>query len=232
MSKNLIKRVVTSILLLIMLFVVTYSNSLVLLISLLLLSFILLVEFNNIFRKITEPFSSKNHNTLKNLKEINLIFFVLNIIAFLYIFFVFCQYSYDIYKLKGPTFFLFIISICFLSDIGGYVIGKNFGGKKLTKISPNKTISGLIGSFLFSIIALIIFSSLNNFKLEFNLINLMFCLLISLISQLGDLSISYLKRKAKIKDTGKILPGHGGLLDRLDGIIFALPFSYLFANII
>ena len=119
---------------------------------------------------------------------------------------------------------LFIISICFLSDIGGYVFGKIIGGKKLTKISPNKTISGSIGSFIFSIFSLIIFSNVDNLKLNFNFDNLFLCLSISLICQLGDLFISLLKRKAKIKDTGKILPGHGGILDRVDGIIFALPF--------
>ena len=101
---------------------------------------------------------------------------------------------------------------------------------KLTRISPNKTISGSIGSFASSIIPLILFSTLGFLNLELNINNLFFCLLISLISQLGDLFVSYLKRKAKIKDTGKLLPGHGGILDRVDGIIFAVPFSYFLLN--
>jgi phosphatidate cytidylyltransferase len=119
-----------------------------------------------------------------------------------------------------------MISICFLTDIGGYVFGKLIGGKKLSKISPNKTISGTIGSFIFSIFPLIIFLNLDYLNLEFDLNNILLCLLVSLISQLGDLIVSFFKRKAKIKDTGKILPGHGGVLDRVDGIIFAIPFTY------
>jgi phosphatidate cytidylyltransferase len=119
-----------------------------------------------------------------------------------------------------------VISICFCTDIGGYIFGKIIGGKKLSKISPNKTISGTVGSFILSIIPLIIVFNSNYLDLEFNLVNIMFCLLISLVSQLGDLFISLIKRKANIKDTGNLLPGHGGILDRLDGIIFAVPFSY------
>ena len=132
------------------------------------------------------------------------------------------EYSY--------LFFLFIISISVLTDLGGYFFGKLFKGRKLTKISPNKTYSGVIGSFLLSmiggifIIKFIIFNSMTNNDL---VIVSVFIFLISLISQLGDLIISYFKRKSKVKDTGKILPGHGGLLDRIDGIIFAVPFSYL-----
>tara|TARA_B100001250_G_scaffold347961_1_gene318439 strand:- start:232 stop:633 length:402 start_codon:yes stop_codon:yes gene_type:complete len=126
----------------------------------------------------------------------------------------------------GPYFFLYVIFICFFTDIGGYIFGKIIGGKKLTKISPNKTISGTIGSFLFSVIPFFLFLNTNNINIEFNLKHVLFVLLVSLVSQLGDLFISFFKRKAKIKDSGKILPGHGGVLDRLDGIIFAVPFSY------
>ena len=143
-----------------------------------------------------------------------------------------CQYSYEIHRLESPIFFLYVISICFFTDIGGYVFGKIIGGKKLTKISPNKTISGTIGSFISCIIPLIIFLNLGFLDLEFSSNNIIFCFLVSLISQLGDLFISYFKRKAKIKDTGKILPGHGGVLDRVDGIIFAVPFSYFLLKLI
>ena len=146
--------------------------------------------------------------------------------TFFYIFFVFCNFSYEIHKSEGPIFFLYVISICFFTDIGGYVFGKLIGGKKLSKISPNKTISGTIGSFIFSIVPLIIILNLGYLNYEFNSNNILLCLLVSLISQLGDLFISFFKRKAKIKDTGKLLPGHGGVLDRVDGIIFAIPFTY------
>jgi phosphatidate cytidylyltransferase len=125
-----------------------------------------------------------------------------------------------------------VISICFFTDIGGYVFGKIIGGKKLSKISPNKTIAGTVGSFILSIIPLIIVINFNYLDLEFNLINIIFCLLISLVSQLGDLFISLIKRKVKIKDTGNLLPGHGGILDRMDGIIFAVPFSYILIKLL
>ena len=115
--------------------------------------------------------------------------------------------------------------ICIFTDIGGYVFGNIFKGPKLTKISPSKTYSGVIGSFLFSLIIGIIFVKyLENNLLDNDLTKIIISILmISLISQLGDLIISFFKRKAKLKDTGKILPGHGGLLDRIDGIIFVMP---------
>ena len=116
-----------------------------------------------------------------------------------------------------------IISIA--SDLGGYFFGKLLKGKKLTKISPNKTISGVIGALIFSILIIPIFYTDLNFKSS----NLLFVttILISLVSQLGDLFISFLKRLAKVKDTGNILPGHGGILDRVDGILFAAPVGLL-----
>ena len=122
-------------------------------------------------------------------------------------------------------FLLITILICIFSDIGGFVIGKTIGGKKLTKISPNKTISGSIGSLIFALIPLIIFNFLG-LNFQFSLQNILFCFLISLFCQTGDLLISFFKRLNKVKDTGNILPGHGGLLDRVDGIIFAIPVSF------
>ena len=124
---------------------------------------------------------------------------------------------------------LFILFICVFSDIGGYVIGKSIGGKKLTKISPNKTVSGSIGSFIFSLFPIVILIILNDNEVkEFLPINLVLsCLVISLLSQVGDLIVSYIKRLSKVKDTGNILPGHGGLLDRIDGIIFTIPLVYI-----
>jgi phosphatidate cytidylyltransferase len=223
MSKNLLKRIITSIILLILLFLINFSHQYIFILSILLLGIVICIEANNIFSKLILLQSSKK-NSLS--KSFNPKFFILNIMTFFYIFFVFCTISYELHRSEGPFFFLYIISICFFTDIGGYVFGKLIGGKKLSKISPNKTISGTIGSFIFSIFPLIIFLNLDYLNLEFDLNNILLCLLISLISQLGDLFISFFKRKAKIKDTGKLLPGHGGVLDRVDGIIFAIPFTY------
>ncbi len=223
MSQNLLKRIITSIILLILLFFINFSHQYIFIISILLLGIAICIEANSIFSRLISLQSVK-----KNLlfKTFNPKFLILNIITFFYIFFVFCNLSYEIHKSEGPIFFLYIISICFLTDIGGYVFGKIIGGKKLSKISPNKTISGTIGSFIFSIIPLVIFLNLGYLNLEFATNNILLCLLVSLISQLGDLFISFLKRNAKIKDTGRLLPGHGGVLDRVDGIIFAIPFTY------
>tara|TARA_B100000795_G_scaffold101994_1_gene75162 strand:- start:390 stop:758 length:369 start_codon:yes stop_codon:yes gene_type:complete len=117
------------------------------------------------------------------------------------------------------------VLVAILSDIGGLVFGKIFKGKKLTKISPNKTISGSIGSFVFSLLLIPIFYE-ELIKYHF-IILVLITIMISLTSQLGDLFISYLKRKAKIKNTSDMLPGHGGFLDRIDGIIFAIPIGIL-----
>ena len=130
----------------------------------------------------------------------------------------------------GAVFIIYILLICIFSDIGGYVIGKTIGGKKLTKISPNKTISGSIGSFCFSIAPLLLFYNFDPSKYFHTFNNFLLCLEISLVCQLGDIFISYIKRKAKVKNTGNLLPGHGGLLDRIDGIIFAVPFVWIHAN--
>ena len=126
--------------------------------------------------------------------------------------------------------FLLIITICIFTDIGGYLFGNIFKGPKLTRISPKKTYSGVLGSFLLSLIAGLIFT--NYFFIEKKIFNedlflLIIILFISMISQIGDLIISFFKRKAKLKDTGKIIPGHGGLLDRIDGMIFVFPIFYL-----
>ena len=125
--------------------------------------------------------------------------------------------------------FLFIITVCIFTDIGGYIFGKIFKGPKLTKISPKKTYTGVFGGFFLPLIAgLVIYQYQYTDRIpDDGLYFLIIILFISLISQLGDLIISYFKRKAKIKDTGKILPGHGGLLDRIDGMIFAFPIFYL-----
>ena len=136
---------------------------------------------------------------------------------------------YSIYRLRIDNDYLFILLItiiCVSTDIGGYVFGKIFKGPKLTIFSPNKTYAGMIGGYLLSIISVIIFDNFY-FTKEIQINFFIFVILISTTSQLGDILISYFKRLSKIKDTGKIIPGHGGLLDRADGMIFAFPFSYL-----
>ena len=156
---------------------------------------------------------------------------------FIGIIFLFLSF-YSVFRLtnfeSNYYYFLFILIICISTDIGGYIFGKIFKGKKLTKISPNKTYSGMFGSFILSLIFSYLFLELTTIfsYLKFNSVNtFIFILLISLISQIGDIIISYFKRKSKIKNTGKIIPGHGGLLDRIDGMIFAFPFGYLFLSL-
>ena len=141
----------------------------------------------------------------------------------------YCAYDIRIIMNNGDyTYFIVILLICISSDSGGYFFGKIFKGPKLTKISPKKTFSGVIGGYLLSVIILSMLPIFNIFdQLESTSKFFIFILLISTISQLGDIFISYIKRLSKIKDTGKIIPGHGGLLDRIDGMIFAFPFSYL-----
>jgi len=229
MSQNFLKRLITSIFLLSLLIFIIFSHQNIFILSILLLGLLICFEANKLFTKLLNNMDSKKSSPTN---KINFKFIMLNIITFCYIFFIFCNLSYEIHRLESPIFFLYLISICFCTDIGGYVFGKIIGGKKLSKISPNKTISGTIGSFFFSIIPLIFLQNINYIDLEFNSTNIIFCLLISLISQLGDLFISFIKRKAKIKDTGNLLPGHGGILDRVDGIIFAVPFSYFLLRLI
>tara|TARA_Y100000389_G_scaffold72581_1_gene69335 strand:+ start:112 stop:798 length:687 start_codon:yes stop_codon:yes gene_type:complete len=228
MSQNLLKRIITSIILLSLLFFINFSHQYIFILSILTLGMIICIESNRLFSKLL--IIKKTKNSFLNRYEIK--FLILNIITFCYIFFIFCYFSYEIHKSESPVFFIYVISICFFTDIGGYAFGKIIGGKKLSKISPNKTISGTIGSFILSIVPLIWILNFNYLELELSLINVLFCLVISLISQLGDLFISLLKRKAKIKDTGNLLPGHGGVLDRVDGIIFAVPFSYFLLKLI
>ena len=203
---NLNKRILTSFPLLIIAIYAIYNN-IILVLSLFIISSILIYEFSNIVKNI---FKKNKTNS----------FIFLN----LFIFYI-CLFASQIYSFLGSEFenkqivFLFILLICIFTDIGGYIFGNIIKGKKLTTISPNKTYAGMFGSFICSLIICTLFIIYFNFSINF----IFFTLLISLVSQVGDLFISYLKRKANIKDTGNFLPGHGGLLDRLDGIIFAIP---------
>ena len=214
MSSNLIKRIITSFFLLSLL-ILMFFFSYILLISLLIISIISWIEFNSLISKIF-----KN----KNFKD-NIFKFGYKIISLLYLFlivFLILHIQSNVPELRVLIFYSILISI--MSDIGGLTVGKIFKGKKLTKISPNKTISGSVGSIIFSLILIPFFVEIVDLMYHELFIA---TFLISLTSQAGDIFISYLKRKAKVKDTSNILPGHGGLLDRIDGIIFAIPVGYL-----
>ena len=222
MTNELFKRLITSIVLLTF-FYLMYINNFFLLIGLILFTFIVWFEFNILILKVFN-FKKKSNYLLK---------FLIHSGAFLYL--VFFSYIFWTYLINdNKTFFLFLVGICIVTDIGGLIFGKFFKGKKLTKISPNKTISGLIGSFIFSLIFMMIF----NLYIVLNFLNyeiLIITIATSAMSQIGDLMISYIKRKAKVKNTGELLPGHGGFLDRFDGILFGVPFgiliSYFLINI-
>ena len=127
--------------------------------------------------------------------------------------------------------FLFVIVICISTDIGGYTFGKIFKGPRLTRISPNKTVSGMFGSYITSIISTIFFVNIYQeffqYNLQLNIQIFIITILISSISQIGDILISYFKRLSNIKNSGNLIPGHGGILDRIDGMLFAFPFSFL-----
>jgi len=167
----------------------------------------------------------------KNLKLSYLNFIIYNIISFLYLlFFSLIVYTNLIQITSDQALILFILLTCILTDIGGMFFGKLIGGKKLTIISPNKTISGSIGAFIFTFVGMLIFI---NFYKNYSLLTLIILFSTTCsFSQIGDLIISFLKRKAKVKDTGKILPGHGGLLDRIDGILLGLPLGIIISSLI
>ena len=156
-----------------------------------------------------------------NIQKIFGLFFI--IISFYSIFKIRNDFNHDYFHI------LLIAIICISTDTGGYIFGKLLKGPKLTKLSPKKTYAGMLGSFLLSITVTIIFFNLTSkiYNFKYTEETFIFVLLVSLVSQIGDIIISYFKRLSKIKDTGNIIPGHGGILDRIDGMIFAFPFSYL-----
>ena len=219
MNNELKKRILTSIFL-ILLFTFMYLYSFVMIIALVIIAVIIWIEFYALISKILPKNRIKDKSLRYFFKSISLLYLTL------LVYFIFAIESYYP-NLK--LYLLYTILVAILSDIGGLIIGKTFKGKKLTKISPNKTISGSIGSFIFSLLLIPFFYEDLIFYSFLNLT--LITILISLISQLGDLFISFLKRKAKVKDTSDILPGHGGFLDRLDGIIFAIPIGILLFGI-
>ena len=210
MTNELLKRIITSLILLPILFYAMFYSG-IYLISLLVLFYALSI-----------------YEIIKNTKNVSFIFFSSLILLFSF---------YSFYFLRGETessliILFWILISTFLSDIGGYIFGKIFKGKKLTKISPNKTYSGAVGSVVFSFQSLYIVNLLQILFFNKQLINffetnfLIITVFISLICQAGDIFVSFLKRKINIKDISNILPGHGGILDRIDGLIFVLIFCF------
>ena len=211
MNLNIKKRILTSILLILLLIGMFYY-SYIMIVSLIIIAIISWIEFYALISKILK----------KNILKDRFLRFIYKTLSLFYlsglVYLIFAIES-DYSELK--IYLLYSVLVAIMSDIGGLVCGKIFKGKKLTKISPNKTISGAIGSFIFSIFLIPIFYKT---YIDQNLLKiLLITVIISLTSQLGDLLISLLKRKAKVKDTSDLLPGHGGFLDRIDGIIFAIP---------
>ena len=220
MSTELKKRIITSLILLALLMLM-YFYSFIMIISLIVISMICWVEFYALISKIIKKDSIKGKLFRFLYKSTSLLYFSLLIFFLIYI---------ETYHSNLNIYILYSILVAILSDIGGFVFGKTFKGKKLTKISPNKTVSGSIGSFVLSLSLIPFF---NNVFADHNLLILsLVTILISLTSQLGDLCISFLKRKAKVKHTSNILPGHGGFLDRVDGIIFTIPMGFALLNFI
>ena len=211
MSSNIKKRILTSILL-IALLVGMFFYSYIMIISLIIISIISWIEFYALISKIFKKDILKDKFFRFSYKALSLIY----LSGLVYLIFTIESENSNL-----KIYLLYSVLIAILSDIGGLVCGKIFKGKKLTKISPNKTISGSIGSFMFSMLLIPFFYKV---QIDQSIVNLfLITIIISLTSQLGDLFFSLLKRKAKVKDTSDLLPGHGGVLDRIDGIIFAIP---------
>ena len=214
MNRELFKRILSSIVLIPVVIFFIIKGSLLFLLLITICFFIVIYEWHNLSKK----------------KIYNIFGIIFILLSF-----------YSIYRLRSDFnddyfYFLFVITICVATDIGGYVIGKIFKGPKLTKISPNKTYAGVIGGYLCSIIFMSIFfnnldfiSQITNISSgkELSLVNFIIVIVISTVSQMGDITVSYFKRLSKIKNTGKILPGHGGLLDRIDGMIFVFPTLFI-----
>ena len=214
MNLELKKRIITS-LVLITLLIFMYLYSFILVISLVIIAVISWIEFYGLISKIF-----KKNELLKFIfKTFSLVYLSLIVFGMLFV----ISNNPDL-----KIFFVYSILVSIASDIGGLIFGKLFKGRKLTKISPKKTISGSIGSFFFSFLLIPFFLELIINQNFFSLI--VITAFISLTTQLGDLFISFIKRKAKVKDTSNLLPGHGGVLDRIDGIIFAIPVGFILLN--
>ena len=200
MSKELVKRILSSIILLPLVFYFLTSGSFLLILFIVLCFIITFYEWNKM---------SKNK--------------FYKIFGFIFLLFSF----YTFYHLSIELFLLiYVILICISTDMGGYIFGKIFKGPKLTTISPNKTYAGMFGGYLLSLVCLIVITNFIDYSIKtFQLI--LITILLSTVSQVGDIIVSYFKRQANIKNTSNLIPGHGGLLDRIDGMIFAVPALYL-----
>ena len=217
MLSDFIKRSITSLILIFILSFSLFYNEISWKLLLIIFSFICFFEFYNLLNKIS----------------INKIFkLLINLLIVFYL----CFFYSLLIKIKndfGEEIIIILLVSCIFSDIGGYIVGKFVGGPKLISISPNKTISGALGSIIFTIIgtSIVVFflNKINKISIspEFSYEIFIWMIMMSIYCQIGDLLVSYLKRKAKVKDTGNILPGHGGILDRVDGIIFAIPLGIL-----
>ena len=219
MAKLFFYRILTSFFLFIAVYLIFINN----IFSIIFLSIIFIISYYEFYKLIVL--------IKKNLKLSYYNFICYNILFFIYLsFFTIIIYNSLSHESNDGIFILFILFICILTDVGGILFGKLIGGKKLTKISPNKTIAGSIGGFVLSFLCLLFFL---DYISDYSLFNLLILVIAtSFFSQIGDLFVSLLKRKAKVKDTGKILPGHGGLLDRIDGILLGLPLGIIIFSLL
>ena len=217
MNSNFKKRIVTSVFL-IFLLIGMFFYSYIMIISSIIIAMISWIEFYALISKIIKKNLLKDKLTRFFYKTLSLFYFS----GLVYLILVIESNYYDL-----KIYLLYSLLVAIMSDVGGLIFGKTFKGKRLTKISPNKTISGSIGSLILPMLLIPFFY---RFQIDQNLLSiLLITIIISFTTQLGDLFISYLKRRAKVKDTSDLLPGHGGVLDRIDGIIFAIPLGiYLF----
>ena len=211
---ELSKRFLTSLFLL-FLIILSFININILCILVLIVNFLVIDEFVKIFSRVYK------RNIFKKFLTILLVFIYMTYFSLVIYLFLIPSFS------SNKLILLFLLVICASTDIGGFFFGRLIGGMKITKISPNKTYSGFLGSIILSLFLGHIYFEFMSDTIKLNINLFYFIIIISLISQIGDLVISYFKRLAKIKDTGSILPGHGGILDRIDGMLLALPLGII-----
>ena len=211
-SQNLKERFLTSFFLIVLIVLFT-KYDFFLVYTLIVLGVLSVIEFFDITKKIIA----------------NKLYFLISSLSFVSYIFIFCFLFLFFFKFVQLKILLIILLlVCIASDIGGYIFGKIFKGPKLSKISPNKTIAGAIGSLLLSSLVIVLLFYFINEKL--NYLTIIVAMITSIFCQLGDLFFSFLKRKANLKNTGNFLPGHGGVLDRLDSILLGIPtglFSFI-----
>jgi len=212
MKKEIIKRILSSLVLIPVAFFFIVKGSL----------------FFNFFLLICLVTTSYEWHMMSKKKSYNIFGHLFLLFSFICAYLIYNSGEADFVNNSGAGLYVFlgILLVCISTDLGGYIFGKILKGPKLTKVSPNKTYAGVFGGYFLSIIFLSSYVNFNdhNFELE----NFLLVIFISTISQIGDITVSYFKRLSKIKNTGKLIPGHGGILDRIDGMIFAFPFYFIF----